>query len=161
MTSINKSIKGLNGDGWGTTLSKSEQLAHQNFLKELELYSYEDSREKEMAAFQKDLGLNPEGDRQTELNNMSNSSVNDIWIDKLSDNLDKLSDNIDETKSYIDEVNKSINKISDAIENIKLKHSQEIYLLNSKVYELEKKINELLKPGFITKIINFFSSFRK
>ena len=55
-----ESMQGLNGDGWGTTLTRAEQLAHKEYAKNLGPglnAAYEDDREREMAMFRKEGGF--------------------------------------------------------------------------------------------------------
>ena len=79
MTSIAESMQGLNGDGWGTTLTRAEQLAHKEYAKNLGPglnAAYEDDREREMAMFRKEGGFG--SDRTTELNKLRTGFIDDF-----------------------------------------------------------------------------------
>lgn len=144
MVSIAENMKGLNGDGWGTTMSKNEQIKHLNYVKNIG-NSYEDDREKELAAMK--MSLDPKSEkseksREEKLTNFKTSFVDDFFHGKGFNDSSFENTYSEDIKNLRDEINKMS------------KHMSE---MNTKINELETKLNELSVPkSFFTKITNWF-----
>lgn len=123
MTSIKEAYKGLNGDGWGTTITKEEQLAHENYIKNFNFNSYDKTRDKNIK------------DRQTELNKQRITFNDDILYDKKDKYID------DDIYEEINNLKNHQKVLLESIENLK-----------KEIKNLNDKLDNNNKPGFIRRI---------
>jgi hypothetical protein len=162
MVSIAESMRGLNGDGWGTTLSKEEQLAHQEYASKL--YgggrglnsAYEDSREREMAKLRGDFGLKSDFNRDSELTKMKTGFI-DGFLPKEKSTVDA-----DLIKQLIQQINEIKSKHDKDIIDLLVKLDDNFKTINGlskRIETLESQVKELSKPGFFKRMYNkLFSS---
>lgn len=165
MVSIAESMRGLNGDGWGTTISEEEQLAHQEYVKKMNLggglnADYEHDRERQMEEMRLGLGLKPDFNRERDLAGMKTSFINPSFL------RDTESGFLGKEKAVFD-IN-SVNKLNQLINKIKFEHIEDMNNLrktmetmSKRITELETQVKELgtrlSKPGFFKRIANYFS----
>jgi hypothetical protein len=157
MVSIAESMRGLNGDGWGTTMTAAEQRAHQEYVKKnfgggLNA-AYERDREREMEEMRLGMGLKPEFDREADLTSMKTSFI-DGFLQDPKDPKDKPTVDMDFINKLIDGIK---SKHSEDLKNL----SKQIDAMSGRIKELEDKVTELTqqvsKPGFFKRIANWFS----
>jgi hypothetical protein len=148
MVSIAESMRGLNGDGWGTTLSKEEQMAHLEYVKK----NFDElDREKEMAEMRAEMGLDSETDHDSHLSSMKTNFIEGFLPkEKHSVDSEVFKHIIDEIKSKHSE---DMKNLRDLIASMSVKVSE----LQEKVSKLEVQVVELSKPRFFGRIFNYFS----
>jgi hypothetical protein len=169
MDSIAESMRGINGDGWGTTLSKEEQLEHQEYVRKnfgggLNA-AYEKDREREMAQLRGELDVHDEENRDTHLSSMKTSFI-DGFLPKEKQLVD-----FNVFKTIIEEIKaRHTNNTTELQNNINIlkKHIMDLISITSKVEELRTEVAELkaevakLKTqntSFFGRMTNWFSCF--
>lgn len=153
MTSIHESMCGLNGDKWGTTFSKEEQLTHQTYVKNKvnANNSYEDERAKLEAQFKQEGGFE---DRTTGLEkfrtgfidfskkssepNTSSESNTSTLVLRIAEIESKHTEDMKILQNIIDDLNKRVNE------------------MNKTMIGLDYIVKELTKPSLFRRFLNYF-----
>jgi hypothetical protein len=170
MVSIEESMRGLNGDGWCTSLSAEEQLAHKRYAMNLGSglnSNYENDREKQMAMFRKEGGFGQ--DRTSELDKLRNGFIDGFLPPKKTDNVDgeavptissnEMSKIISKYSNDISNLILKINELYRKFDNITNAYQQKTAELEKRIAELEEqaKKKESKKTGFFGRIFGFLS----
>jgi hypothetical protein len=155
MVSIQESFS-LSGDGWGTTLSKEEQLAHKEYASKMTLggginTAYERDREREMDEMREEMGLKSGFDRDADLSSMKTSFI-DGFLPKEKPVFDislitDITKQIDEIKSKHAEV------VGWHVKDINELHNK-LDIMSKQIQSLETQIKELKQIGFFRRIYN-------
>ena len=153
MTSIFESTQGLNGDGWGTTISKADQLAHKEFAKQLGNFGLDREREREMDEMRTKMRV-PTGNRNENLSGLKTSFISDLLPKQnhyqdgdLNIDTEAIDEQFDKIKSkHTDDINKLLIKL-----NVM---SVLISDLSSRISVLETEVKKLRKPGFFGRLYN-------